>query len=47
MGVGLVPDRVEIANGIGALLILSVLVMNLLFTLPVEILRRRRGAANH
>ena len=47
MGVGLVPDRVEIANGIGALLILSVLVMNLLFTLPVEILRRRRGVANH
>ena len=47
MGVGLVPDRVEIANGIGALLILSVLVMNLLFTLPVEILRRRCGAANH
>ena len=47
MGVGLVPDRVDIANGIGALLILSVLVMNLLFTLPVEILRRRRGAANH
>ena len=47
MAVGLVPDRVEIANGIGALLILSVLVMNLLFTLPVEILRRRRGAANH
>ena len=47
MGVGLVPDRVEIANGIGALLILSVLVMNLLFTLPVEILRLRRGAANH
>ena len=47
MGVGLVPDRVEIANGIGALLILSVLVMNLLFTPPGEILRRRRGAANH
>ncbi len=47
MGVGLVPDRVDIANGIGALLILSVLAMNLLFTLPVEILRRRRGVTNH
>ena len=31
MGIGLVPDRVEIANGIGALLILVVLLINLLF----------------
>ena len=31
MGIGLVPDRVEIANGIGALLILVVLFINLLF----------------
>jgi len=31
MGIGLVPDRVEIANGIGALLILVVLFINLGF----------------
>ena len=31
MGIGLVPDRVEIANGIGALLILVVLFINLAF----------------
>lgn len=31
MGIGLVPDRLEIANGIGALLILVVLVINLFF----------------
>lgn len=33
MGIGLVPDRVEIANGIGALLMLVVLIINLLFIL--------------
>lgn len=31
MGIGLVPDRIEIANGIGALLILIVLGINLMF----------------
>ena len=31
MGIGLVPDRVAIANGIGALLILVVLFINLIF----------------
>jgi phosphate transport system permease protein len=31
LGIGLVPDRVEIANGISALLLLIVLVINLLF----------------
>ena len=29
MGIGLVPDRIDIANGIGALLILIVLIINL------------------
>ncbi|HIU64915.1 MAG TPA: phosphate ABC transporter permease PstA [Candidatus Avacidaminococcus intestinavium] len=33
MAIGLVPDRLEIANGIGALLILVVLVINLIFIL--------------
>lgn len=31
MGIGLVPDRIEIANGIGALLILVVLFINMVF----------------
>ena len=31
MGIGLVPDRLEIANGIGALLIVLVLLINLIF----------------
>ena len=31
MAIGLVPDRIDIANGIGALLILIVLVLNLFF----------------
>ena len=31
MGIGLVPDRIEIANGIGALLIIIVLFLNLFF----------------
>jgi phosphate transport system permease protein len=31
MGIGLVPDRIDIANGISALLILVVLLINLIF----------------
>lgn len=34
MAVGLVPDRTAIADGIGALLIITILVFNLIFTLP-------------
>lgn len=30
MGIGLVPDRIDVANGIGALLIIIVLILNLL-----------------
>jgi phosphate transport system permease protein len=41
MAVGLVPDRMDIANGIGALLILMVLLFNLALTIPAELLRRR------
>ncbi|EGO64557.1 phosphate ABC transporter permease PstA [Acetonema longum] len=41
MAIGLVPDRMEIANGIGALLIIVVLMFNLLFTVPGEMLRRK------
>ncbi|MCR5833871.1 MAG: phosphate ABC transporter permease PstA [Selenomonadaceae bacterium] len=36
MSVGLVPDREMIADGIGALLILTILVFNLLLALPVK-----------
>lgn len=41
MAVGLVPDRVDIANGIGALLILTILVFNLMFTIPGRMWQRK------
>lgn len=44
MAVGLVPDRVEIANGIGALLVISILMLNLLVAIPSKILQRKLGA---
>lgn len=44
MAIGLVPDRVDIANGIGALLILTILIFNLMFTIPSKILQRRMGS---
>ncbi len=47
MAVGLVPDRVEIANGSGALLIITILMLNLLFTIPSKILQRKLGAGGH
>lgn len=47
MGVGLVPDRVEIANGIGALLVITILILNLLVTIPGKILQRKLGASGH
>ncbi len=47
MAVGLVPDRVEIANGSGALLIITILILNLLFTIPSKILQRKLGAGGH
>jgi phosphate transport system permease protein len=43
MAVGLVPDRVEIANGSGALLVITILILNLLFTIPSKILQRKAG----
>ncbi len=43
MSVGLVPDRVDIANGIGALLIITILIFNLLFIIPVKIIERRKN----
>lgn len=47
MSTGLVPDRDVIANGIGALLILMILVFNLLFTIPGRIIRKRAGRMGH
>lgn len=41
MAVGLVPDRVDIANGIAALMIISILGFNLLFTIPGKMLERK------
>ena len=43
MSIGLVPDRDLIADGIGALLILTILCFNLLLVLPLKILQRRMG----
>ncbi len=40
MGIGLVPDRIEIANGIGALLILMVLFINVCFMLLMKLSQR-------
>lgn len=47
MAVGLVPDRVDIANGIGALLIITILILNLLVTIPGKILQRKIGTSGH
>jgi len=41
MAVGLVPDRVEIANGIGALLVITILIINLALTIPGRMLQGR------
>lgn len=41
MAVGLVPDRIDIANGTAALLIITILIFNLLFTIPGRLLQRR------
>jgi phosphate transport system permease protein len=47
MAVGLVPDRMEIADGIGALLIIMVLMFNLALAVPAELLRRRTTGSGH
>lgn len=44
MSTGLVPDRDMIADGIGALLILTILVFNLVFTIPLRIMQKKSGA---
>lgn len=47
MAVGLVPDRVDIANGVGALLIITVLIFNLMFAIPGKIIQKKMGAARN
>ena len=47
MAVGLGPDRVAIADGIGALLILTILIFNLMFTLPSKYIQRRMAGGGH
>ena len=44
MSTGLVPDREAIANGIGALLILTILVFNFVLLLPVKLLGHKTKA---
>jgi phosphate transport system permease protein len=41
MAVGLVPDRLDVANGTGALLIITILIFNLIFALPGRLMQRR------
>ncbi|TWH46963.1 phosphate ABC transporter permease PstA [Sporomusa sp. KB1] len=45
MAVGLVPDRVAIADGIGALLIITILIFNLMFTLPGKYIQRKMAGS--
>lgn len=43
MSAGLVPDREAISDGIGATLILAILLFNLLLALPLRALSKRQG----
>jgi phosphate transport system permease protein len=47
MAIGLVPDRLDVANGIGALLIITILGLNLILTVPAKILQRRLTGSGH
>ena len=46
MAVGLVPDRIDIADGIGALLVITVLIFNLAFMIPGKIYQRKLKGTN-
>ena len=41
MSAGLIPDKELIADGIGALLIVTILIFNLLFAIPARVMQRR------
>lgn len=47
MAVGLVPDRIDIANGIAALLVITILIFNLCFTIPSRLLQRKILGSNN
>ena len=47
MAVGLVPDRVAVADGTGALLIITILIFNLLFALPTKYIQRKMAGGGH
>lgn len=47
MAVGLVPDRVAVADGTGALLIITIFIFNLLFTLPSKYIQRKMAGGSH
>lgn len=47
MAVGLVPDRMAIADGTGALLIITILLFNLMFTLPSKYIQRKMAGGSH
>lgn len=47
MAVGLVPDRIDVANGAAALLIITILILNLMFTIPSKMLQRKLGTGGH
>ena len=47
MALGLVPDRLDIANGVGALLILTILIFNFLFTVPSKLLQKKLTTGSH
>ncbi|MDR3559985.1 MAG: phosphate ABC transporter permease PstA [Negativicutes bacterium] len=47
MAIGLVPDRLDIANGIGALLIITILGLNLMLTLPAKMLQKKLTGSSH
>ncbi|MDR3589712.1 MAG: phosphate ABC transporter permease PstA [Negativicutes bacterium] len=47
MAIGLVPDRLDVANGIGALLIITILALNLLLMIPAKIMQRKLTGSGH
>ncbi|HWR09435.1 phosphate ABC transporter permease PstA [Sporomusa sp.] len=47
MAVGLVPDRVAVADGTGALLLITILIFNLMFTLPSKYIQRKMAGGGH
>jgi len=47
LAIGLVPDRPDIINGIGALLSIKILVLNLIVVISGKMLQRKMGMSGH